>query len=114
VSPVKDWNPQRVKAAISGQLVKNMDRVCMFVAEQAKANAPVLTGKLQRGIDYEVDARGDAVEGRVGELKGDKGGAFYAYFKELGTSKMAATPFLRPAVFDNGDTIVRMLEGGES
>jgi HK97 gp10 family phage protein len=108
--PVTDWNPQRVKADISGRVVKNMDRACQFVVEEAKDNVAVRTGRAQRGIDYEVTADGDVVEGRVGELKGRKG-AFYAYFLELGTSKMAARPFLRSAVFGNAATIVRIIEG---
>jgi HK97 gp10 family phage protein len=37
--------------------------------------------------------------------------AFYARFHELGTSKMAAHPFLRPAVFENEAEIMRLLVG---
>jgi len=42
---------------------------------------------------------------------GVKKRTFWAIFVERGTKKMAAQPFLRPAVFDNGKTILKMLRG---
>jgi HK97 gp10 family phage protein len=106
--PITDWNPRRVKAMVSGNVVRNMDRACQFAVEEAKANVRVRTGTVQFHIAYEVEARGDVVEGRVGVEKGE---AFYGYFLELGTRKMSARPFLRPAVFGNAATIVRIIEG---
>ncbi len=105
---VRDWNPQRVKAAIAGRLVDNMERVCEFCVDQARARVPRDTGRLADEIDYDVMAHGDEVTGVIGVRKGP---GFYGYFHEVGTSKMAAHPFLRPAVFDNGAQIVRMLGG---
>lgn len=51
------------------------------------------TGELHRTIDYHVGIAGKAVD--VGSPKN------YAKFPELGTIKMKARPFLRPAILDN-------------
>jgi HK97 gp10 family phage protein len=106
----KDWNPQKVKASIAGQVAQNMEVACLFVADKAKGLAPRRGGRLISEIDIavEVSAQGNVVEGRVGVKRGK---AFYARFVELGTRKMAARPFLRPAVFNNARDIVRIIEG---
>jgi HK97 gp10 family phage protein len=106
----KDWNPQRVKAAIAGQVAQNMEVACQFVAGQAKALAPRRGGRLISEIDIaiEVGAYGNVVEGRVGVRRGK---AFYARFQELGTRFTRAQPFLRPAVFNNAREIMRIIAG---
>ena len=64
------------------------------IKKEAKANAPVDKGVLKKSIRSkqmkytENPAVGIYVSGK----------AFYWYFIENGTSKMAAAPFLRPAV----------------
>ena len=107
----KDWNPQRVKANIAGRVAENMEYACRFVVELARSLAPVRRGVTKAEIDFtiEVGARGNVIEGIVGVKRGK---AFYAKFFEFGTSKMAARPFLRPAVFDNAREIVRIIAGG--
>ncbi len=104
---IKEWNQKRVIAAISGRVVKNMDRACKFAVGQAQAGAPVRRGVLRDHISHDVKARGDDVEGRVGVIRT----AFWGWFQELGTSKMAAHPFLRPAVFGNARRIVQIIQG---
>lgn len=114
----KDWNPQRVKAHIAGTIVQNMEVACKFVEGQARSNARSAftsrTGKTVRDISHEISSEvgafGNAIEGRVGVLKG-KGKAWYAFFLEFGTRKMRARPFLRPAVFNNAREIVRIIAG---
>ncbi len=60
-------------------------------------------GQLRRSIAWEVDK--EKLVARVGtNLK-------YGKFLELGTSKMAARPFLRPALSKNHDVIARILAG---
>ena len=108
---IKEWNQKQVLAAISGRVVQNMDRACQFAAEQAEAMAPVRTGRLKRAIGYTVRAHRNVVEGRVGVRRGFR--AFYGYFHEMGTSKMPARPWLRPAVFGNAKRIVRIIQGDE-
>ena len=106
----KDWNPQRVKAAIAGQVAQNMETACVFVVSRAKELAPRRTGLIISEMDFvvEVGARGNVVEGIVGVKRGK---AFYARFHELGTRRMAAHPFLRPAVFNHASEIVRIIAG---
>lgn len=104
-----EWDAAGVLAAVSGRVVNGMDRACAFAAADARARAPKETGRLESSIDYEVVPVGLDIEGRIG---GRRKGAFYLRFQELGTSKMAARPHLRPAVFANGATIVRLIEQG--
>ena len=106
---IKEWNQKKVLAAISGRVVQNMDRACQFAEEQARARAPVRRGILRSHITHQVRARGTTVEGRVGVIRK----AFWGWFHEMGTSKMPAHPFLRPAVFGNARRIVRILQGEE-
>ena len=104
---IKEWNQKKVIAAISGRVVQNMDRACQFAEEQAWAKAPVRRGILRALTRHDVKARGDVVEGRVGVLRK----AFWGWFQEMGTAKMPATPFLRPAVFGNAKRIVQIIRG---
>lgn len=67
------------------------------IADAAQTAAPVLTGELVQSIGF--------VEGEEGGLPvlyiaaGLNGLAPYAGFVELGTSNMAAQPYLAPSVF---------------
>lgn len=71
------------------------------VAASAKSKVPRKTGALQKSITHRVSvkARGSA-EATVGFTK------FYGRFVELGTSKMAAKPFLRPALDESEGKIL--------
>lgn len=79
--------------AIAAGLEKNKDKALKALASEvkaeAKARAPVRTGALRKSIHYKKMRTGyysvqDEVE--------------YGQFVELGTHKMAAQPFLAPAV----------------
>jgi len=94
-------------AEISGRVAANMDAAAGYAAEEARKRAPVGRGIMKSDITHTVKARGNIVEGIVGVKKR----AFWAWFVELGTVKMADQPFLRPAVFDNIKRIARKLEG---
>lgn len=110
---VKDWNPKRVKAMVAGNVAKAMtDDVGPFLVQEARARVRRRTGKLSDAIDFIVTVWGDKIEGVLGVRTGAKGGhGFLGWLHEMGTSKMAAHPFLRPAVFDNAAEIVRRLGG---
>jgi HK97 gp10 family phage protein len=108
VSGVKiTWNADKVKRGISAKAIDGMDRVGQFCAERASANAPVDRGILRSDVTYKVEPHGEAVETIVGA----KRRSFWAWFVELGTRKMAAQPFLRPAVFGNAAEIMRLFVG---
>ncbi len=115
---IKEWNDKKLLAEVSGRVLSGMDKAVRFAAEQAWELAPVgATGVLRNEIDHEVVPERNTVVGRVGVRRGNfgaanQGPAFYGYFHELGTSKMAARPFLRPAVFDNAAEIVKLIAEG--
>jgi HK97 gp10 family phage protein len=64
-------------------------RLAEAVKSDAKAGCPVDTGKLRESIDSEVE--GDTA--RIGS------NVPYAGYVEEGTRKMAAQPYLRPALY---------------
>ena len=114
---ITKWEPKKVIAAVSGALIQNMDIAAAFCAQEARARVPSArrwvrqgvysSGILRRNILYEVHARGDVVEGRIGVRKK----IYWGWMVERGTVKMRASPFLRPAVFQNASTILRILRG---
>ena len=108
---VTEWRKKEFIAKVSGKVADNLYRACQFAASQARAKAPRDSGRMIENvdIDVEVTARDEVIEGRVGVRKK----IFYALFVEMGTRNMAAHPFLRPAVFENGAEIVRIIGGGE-
>lgn len=79
--------------AASKASVIAMDQTMAEAVTIAKTLAPVRTGILQGSIRY-VPARvvGETVHGQWGSFSVN-----YAIFQELGTSRMRARPYLRPA-----------------
>ncbi len=108
-----EWNDKRVLAQIEDWVVSGMEAACEFAARRAEGYAPQRTGKLRRDIayTYKITAKNQDITGYIGVQKGKKR-AFYAYFVEYGTRKMAARPFLRPAVFNHAQEIVRLVARG--
>lgn len=66
-----------------------------FVTAEAQMRAKVLTGNMKRSITYDVHDDNNGVD--IGTTMD----APYSIYKEKGTSKMKAEPFLEPAVMDN-------------
>lgn len=108
---ITEWKQKELIAKVSGQIVAGMDAACKFAVGQAKAKAPVRTGFTKRDISYKVFVDGNDVIGAVGVFKGSK--AWYARFPEFGTSRMAARPFLRPAIWENKAKIMKLIAGGK-
>lgn len=80
-------------ATRGGMLLSAVVSGAELVSNDAKVKAPVKTGNLRRSIHVGDEASGgDWAECSVGT------DVEYAAFVELGTSKMAARPYLRPAV----------------
>lgn len=80
------------------------------VLEDAKANVPVKTGKLKKGLKItNVKRKEGAKYILVGVDRGDNSEIFYGKFIEFGTSKMSAKPFLQPAYEKNKDNIKRTI-----
>lgn len=76
--------------------------------DKARQNAPRVTGNLRRGI---FAARGD--ENKPNALVGvNYRIAPHAHLVEFGTVRMAARPYMRPAVTMTGQEIGRMIREG--
>lgn len=75
-------------------VLNGLERVGEQVAERARSAAPKRTGAgaASIGVTMTADAKGPVA--RVGW----DAAHFYMRFQELGTSKMSARPFLRPAL----------------
>jgi len=105
---ITEWRQKEFIVEMSDRLVNNMDAACQYAVEQVQARTPVRSGVLRSDIAYEIKVEGLLVIGWVGALAR----RFYAYFVELGTSRMKAQPFIRPGVFNNTRQIMRKLMGG--
>ena len=69
---------------------------------KAKFGVPVRTGGLRASIMKEVVGEKHIIKGRVWT------DSPYANFLEFGTWKMAARPFMRPALYENAEEIKRI------
>ncbi|WP_411679850.1 HK97-gp10 family putative phage morphogenesis protein [Clostridium thailandense] len=80
------------------------------VLEDAKANVPVRTGKLKKGLKITNVKKKDGMKYiLVGVDRGDNSEVFYGKFIEFGTSKMTARPFLQPAYEKNKNKIQKAI-----
>ena len=81
------------------------------VLEDAKANAPVRTGKLKEGLKISSIKTKEGMKYiLVGVDKSDNSKIFYGKFVEFGTTKMSARPFLGPAYEKNKREIVETIK----
>lgn len=75
-----------------GPVAKEILRRTIRVEGGAKRLAPVDTGRLRASVTHALERDATGIVGTVGT------NVEYAPFVELGTSRMAAKPFLRPAL----------------
>lgn len=75
-----------------GAVGRYLETVLQRIEAAAKRNCPVDTGRLRSSITHEMLSGGGSLIGRVGS------NVEYAAYVELGTSRMAARPYLRPAL----------------
>lgn len=92
VTIVQD-NTGAVTAALESQLSAAMDAIGAACEGFAKMKCPVDTGRLRNSITHQLAEGGKAVQ--VGT------NVEYAKFVELGTSRMGARPYLKPAAQDH-------------
>ena len=88
-------------SALDGAVARGLE-ICGGVAETyAKQDCPVDTGNLRNSISHaQLDSRAEVIGTNV----------YYAPYVELGTHKMAARPFLRPAAENHGDQYRQIVE----
>lgn len=98
-------NSDKVKEAFEEQILQALEGIGATVTMRAKDKAPVDTGALQADIRYEVAPEESAVYiGNTKEIP-------YAVYQELGTSKMQAHPYLKPACMESKGAIQRIVKG---
>jgi len=84
-------------------LKQGLEAACIVVEDSAVAHAPEDTRLLKKSINHRVADTNNGADGEVGTSVG------YAPFQEFGTSKMAAQPFLTPALNENKQNINAIL-----
>lgn len=75
-----------------GEIARDLQRRALQVDRAAKQGCPVDTGRLRSSITNEIGQDGEGLLAVIGT------DVEYAPYVELGTSKMAAQPFLLPAL----------------
>jgi HK97 gp10 family phage protein len=79
-------------AGRSGPAAYMLARKAVLVESAAKARCPVDTGRLRASITWALGGDSEGVYADIGT------NVLYAPYVELGTSRMRARPFLRPAL----------------
>jgi len=104
------WRGAEVRQALEQAMQDAMDETARAAKAAAQALAPVRTGLLRSSVYAQVDARGGGAR-RVLTLGAD---APYAVYVELGTSRMRAQPFLRPAIDQEAPRLTQRLRAAMS
>ena len=95
---------EAIIAGSDGAMKAATYKVAQLIANEARNQAPVKTGDLKQSIRAEPGEGTTAYvrAGGAGRGSSDKavaaGGVFYAWYQEMGTSRNAAHPYMRPAV----------------
>ena len=87
-----DWYAEEFQAKLHDKLGDALEDCAFEVESRAQNIVPVDTGELQESIRHETDR--DILEAKVGS------DVEYSGYVELGTRKMAAQPYLRPAAYE--------------
>jgi len=95
------WNDEKFFKSVRNKVVDRLELVGEFVEGAAKHLCPVDTANLRDSINHKVLKLELSV--KIGTP------VEYAPFVELGTSKMVAQPYLRPAVLQNKEAILYIL-----
>ena len=93
-------NTRGVLNEVDRRISDNLVTAALMVERTAKQTVPVLTGALKRSITHQPEVPKREV--KVGS------NLDYAKYVELGTSKMSARPYLRPALEANMAAIRRL------
>lgn len=114
------------------EVAQKVEKACLLVETDAKKLAPKGTGELRRSIASRVDIEGDSIIGKVYSpleyapyveygtgLFAENGGRKdvpWNYQDDKGewhsTSGMKPTPYMRPALNQNREEILRLLKEG--
>ena len=95
-------NRAAVEEASTEAIARALEAIGLQAEGYAKMLCPVDTGILRKRLTHEVDTSAQAVQ--IGT------NVEYGKYVEYGTSRMAAQPYLQPAVYDNLDEYAAMAE----
>jgi HK97 gp10 family phage protein len=102
---IEKWNVDGLIGNLKkNQIPKALETAGILVEGLAKLLCPVDTHFLQGSITHDVNSEGDAV--RIGT------NVEYGIYQELGTVKMAAQPYLRPALYHSKENILKIFNSG--
>lgn len=87
-------NTAAVKGGLQSAFARALERIGLQAEGYAKDLCPVDTGNLRNSITHTSDGKAAYIGTNVE----------YGKYVELGTVKMAAQPYLRPAAADHGET----------
>ncbi len=89
------WNDKKLTQQIASAAGDNILKAVLIIERDAKKMVAVDTGRLRSSITHEIIRYKRDVIGKVGT------NVLYGIFQEFGTSRMSASPFLRPALAKN-------------
>lgn len=95
-------NTGEVAEAMQAAILRALERIGSQAEGYAKDLCPVDTGNLRNSITHKVDDAEQAVY--IGT------NVEYAPYVEIGTSKQAAQPYLKPAAADHAQTYQNIME----
>ena len=99
-----DWYGREVIREIDNSLEEAIKKCVLIVEADAKRMCAVDTGRLRASITNVILKIAEGIyQGRIGS------NVEYAPYVALGTSKMPAQPYLRPAIEKNWDRIQRII-----
>jgi HK97 gp10 family phage protein len=121
-----NWNPDLASDEITKTMMNRLEKAAELVATRARQNVPVGKDRppYKTGKEWTARKAGALKKSiRVVRLKGDpklnirvyagnSGDVYYAHFVEYGTAKMAAKPFMRPALSASKSDIKTIMENG--
>lgn len=99
---VNEDNTEEASQGIVRAIDRALEEIGLAAEGYAKRACPVDTGNLRNSITHAVESAEDAVY--IGT------NVEYAPYVEMGTSRAAAQPFLRPAATEHGPTYRSILE----
>ena len=94
-------NTKKLLGLADAKAHRVLSKAALLVERSAKQFVPVQTGTLKRSITHEFRGKHTVAVGSNVE---------YAPYVELGTSKMTAKPYLRPALEANRKEIRKLLK----
>lgn len=88
-------NTDEVISEIDSAVMRAMEIIGLKAESYAKRICPVDTGRLRNSISHTTAREGDGYSAMIGT------NVEYARYVEMGTSRMRAQPYLRPAAKDH-------------